>query len=283
MFDIEQLWDTRGVVAAAAGMEPPAPESAAVEARFFCTVTPFYQPIVRAADLAVTAYEALARGPVNSPLHPARTLFATASGLGELPALERVCWTASLLHAGRQGLFRHPGTRLFLNLSPDRIAEPAFHDFVRRTVEEIGVDPRRVVIEVTEESRIRSSPDFVRALMRYRELGFGIALDDVGTGFSDLRVLAEVRPDYLKVALELVRGVNVHAGRHHVVGSLIALGHAMGSTVVVEGVETEEELAAVRELGVDCVQGHLVGRPAAQLLEPRMAGAASPPALRRAA
>jgi len=85
------------------------------------------------------------------------------------------------------------------------------------------------------------------------------------------------------VALELVRGVHAHTGRHHVVGSLIALGHAMGSTVVVEGVETEEELAAVRGLGVDCVQGHLVGKPAAQLREPRMAGAATPSALRRAA
>ncbi|HEX8392776.1 MAG TPA: EAL domain-containing protein [Longimicrobium sp.] len=284
MFDIEQLWDSSDASATATiAAAPPAPVQAATEARFFCTVTPFYQPIVRAADLGVMAYEALARGPADSPLHPARTLFATASGLGELPALERVCWTASLLHAGRQGLFRRPGTRLFLNLSPDRIAEPTFFDFARRTVQEIGVDPSRVVVEVTEESRIRSNPEFIRALMRYRDLGFGIALDDVGTGFSDLRVLAEVRPDYLKVALELVRGVDAHTGRRHVVGSLIALGHAMGATVVVEGVETDEELEAVRGLGVDCVQGHLVGRPAAQLLEPRIMGAVAPPALRRAA
>lgn len=242
-------------------------QDASVEAPFFCSVTPFYQPIVHAGDLSLLGFEALARGPQGTALHAARTLFATAGGLGELPELERVCWTASLLNATRHGLWRRAGALLFLNLSPDRIAEPAFLAFARRLVEESAVPVERIVVEVTEESPLRSSPAFLRALLRYRELGFRIALDDVGAGYCDLRVMAEVRPDFLKIALELVRGVDAHAGRRHVVASLSDLGHAMGSTVVVEGVETEEELAAVRALGADCVQGHLVARPAAGLPE----------------
>jgi EAL domain-containing protein (putative c-di-GMP-specific phosphodiesterase class I) len=74
-----------------------------------------------------------------------------------------------------------------------------------------------------------------------------------------------VKPDFLKIALELVRSVHVHTGRRQVVHSLVMLGHAMGSTVIVEGVETAEELAAVRALGADCVQGYLMAKPAAGL------------------
>ena len=259
MFDIDQIW-TSEAHAPRAEVAVRVPEPA-----FFCTVTPFYQPIVAADTFEVVGYEALARGPQDSPLHAARTLFATAGGLGELPALERVCWTTALLNATRHGLWRRPGALLFLNLSPDRIADPEFLDFAGRLVRDAGVPVHRVVVEVTEQSRLRSDAGFLRALMKYRELGFQIALDDVGTGYSDLQVLAEVRPDFLKVALELVRGVHAHTGRRQVVGSLIALGHAMGATVIVEGVETAEELAAVRALGADCVQGHLVARPSAGL------------------
>lgn len=257
MFDIEMLLDDNATATPAATREP--------EPKFFCTVTPFYQPIVSADGFDVIGYEALARGPLDSPLHSARTLFATANGLGEMAALERVCWTAALLNATRHGLWRRPDALLFLNLSAERIREPEFFQFARRLVAEAGVPQQRIVVEVTEESQMRSDLGFLRALARYREFGFQIALDDVGTGHSDLRVLAEVRPDFLKVALELVRGVHAHTGRRQVVNSLVMLGHAMGSTVIVEGVETEDEMAAVRALGADCVQGHLVARPGAGL------------------
>lgn len=231
------------------------------DAGFFCTVTTFFQPIVRAGDLVPVGFEALARGPQGSPLHPARVLFATATGLGELERLERVCWTSAILGATRHHLWRRPDELLFLNLSPDRIGDPGFLRFTRELLAATGISAGRMVLEVTEDSRLRTEPGFTRALLGYRELGFRIALDDVGAGYSDLRVLAEIRPDFLKVAMELVRGVDGHSGRRHVVASLVALGHAMGSQVVVEGVETEAELAAVRALGADCVQGHLVARP----------------------
>lgn len=261
MFDIETLLADDAPTAVLPPSAPPAADPG-----FFCAVTPFYQPIVRADDLGVVGYEALARGPQGSPLHPARVLFAAAGGLGELARLERVCWTASILNATRHGLWQRPGELLFLNLSAERVGDPAFLSFARQAVHGAGVPAGRIVLEVTEESRLRTERGFLDALRRYREIGFRIALDDVGTGHADLQVLAEVRPDFLKVAMELVRGVDAHAGRRQVVGSLVALGRAMGSTVVVEGVETAAELAAVRALGADCVQGHVVARPSPRLL-----------------
>lgn len=233
------------------------------DAGFFCAVTPYYQPIVRTADLSVLAYEALSRGPRDTPLHLARTLFATARTLGEEAALERVCWTAALLNATRHRLWMHDGVLLFLNLSPERIVEPGFLAFVRRLVDEAALDPARMVIELTEDSLLRPHGHFGEALAPYRELGFGVAVDDVGTGRSDLHTLAEVRPEFVKLACELVSDVHLHRGRRMVVQSMVALAGALGATLVAEGVETYEELDVLREVGVECVQGYLLGRPSA--------------------
>jgi len=239
-----------------------APASAA-DAGFFCAVTPYYQPIVRTADLSVLAYEALSRGPLDTPLHGARTLFATARTLGEEAALERVCWTAALLNATRHRLWMRGDVQLFLNLSPERIVEPGFLAFARRLVAEAALDPARMVIELTEDSLLRPHGHFREALAPYREMGFKVAVDDVGTGCSDLHTLAEVRPEYVKLARELVTDLHLHAGRRMVVQSMVALTRALGATLVAEGVELYAELAVLRELGVDCVQGYLLGRPSA--------------------
>jgi len=249
-----------------------APSVSAADPGFFCAVTPYYQPIVRTGDLSVLAYEALSRGPLDSPLHGARTLFATARTLGEEPALERVCWTAALLNATRHRLWMRGATRLFLNLSPERIVEPAFLTFVRRLMDEAALDPTRIVIELTEDSLLRPASHFREALAPYRALGFGVAVDDVGTGCSDLHALAEIRPEYVKLARELVTDVHLHAGRRMVVQSMVVLARALGATLIAEGVELYAELTALRELGVDCVQGYLLGRPEAIPATPVPAG-----------
>jgi EAL domain-containing protein (putative c-di-GMP-specific phosphodiesterase class I) len=247
-----------------AALPPPAGD-----AGFFCPVTPYYQPIVRTGDLSVIGYEALSRGPTDTPLHGARTLFATARTLGEEAALERVCWTAALLNATRHRLWMRDGVRLFLNLSPERIVEPAFLAFVHRLVDDAALDPARVVIELTEDSLVRPHGHFQEALAPYRELGFSVAVDDVGTGCSDLHTLAELRPEFVKLARELVSDVHRHAGRRMVVQSMVTLAAALGATLVAEGVELYAELAVLRELGVDCVQGFLLGRPETAPFAPR--------------
>lgn len=110
MFDIDTMVEGHATAV------QPRTAATVMEPKFFCTVTPFYQPIVSANGFGVIGYEALARGPLDSPLHSARTLFATADGLGERAALERVCWTTALLNATRLGLWRRPDTLLFLTV-----------------------------------------------------------------------------------------------------------------------------------------------------------------------
>lgn len=262
MWSIEDLYETPAADPAPAP-QPPAPAPApAAQGAFFCAVTPLFQPILHLASNRVIAHEALSRGPRGTPLFEARTLFATARTIGELPALERVCWTAAVLGALRNGIWSTSDAELFINLSPEQMQEPEFLEFARRLVEDTGIDPRRLVVEVTEGSGGREHERFLRAVEEYRRMGFRIAVDDLGVGYADLVAVAEVRPDYLKVDKRLVNGLHAHRGRLDVLHALAALGRAMGSVVIAEGVETAEELEAVRSLGIDCVQGYFTARPA---------------------
>jgi EAL domain-containing protein (putative c-di-GMP-specific phosphodiesterase class I) len=259
MWSIEELLETAAV------QTLPEPEQEPSASSFFCSITPFFQPIVHMGTRRTLGYEALSRGPHGTPLFAAKTLFATARSMGELPALERVCWTVAVLAARRAGLWHRDDAKLFLNLSPERLLEPGFVEFARRLVHDAGVDPTRMVVEVTEDSVARDHGAFLRAAESLRSLGFGIAVDDLGVGYADLCAVAELRPDYLKVDQRLVRGVHSHAGRLHVLTALAALGRATGATVIAEGVEVAEELAAVRALGIEYVQGFYLAEPSAEL------------------
>lgn len=259
MWSPDDILDDSADAAPAAVAEPTAP------AGFFCAVTPLFQPIVHLPSGQVIAHEALSRGPEGTPLYDARTLFATARIMGELASLERVCWTAAVLGARRSGVWKQGGADLFLNLSPERMQEPAFLDFVKRLVSDAGVDPARLVVEVTEQSGARDHDGFLRAVDAFRSLGFRVAVDDLGVGYADLCAVAEVRPEFLKVDQRLVQGVQAHRGKLDVLHALAALGRAMGSVVIAEGVETADELEAVRGVGIEYVQGFFTARPEAGL------------------
>jgi EAL domain-containing protein (putative c-di-GMP-specific phosphodiesterase class I) len=258
------MWSIEEVLGSAATL-PAEGDPTPQPATFFCSVTPLFQPIVHMGTGQILGYEALSRGPHGTPLFAARTLFATARTMGELPALERVCWTVAVLAARRAGLWNQDGARLFLNLSPERLLERGFVDFARRLMDDAGIDPHRIVVEVTEDSVARDHGTFLRSAESLRALGFGIAVDDLGVGYADLCAVAELRPDFLKVDQRLVRGVHSHVGRLHVLTALAALGRATGATVIAEGVEVAEELDAVRSLGIDYVQGFYLAEPSAGL------------------
>jgi EAL domain-containing protein (putative c-di-GMP-specific phosphodiesterase class I) len=259
MLTIEEITDAPADVVLNA---PPAVRRLFDTPGLFCSVTPFFQPIVKMDGREVIGYEALSRGPHGTPLFAARTLFATARSMGELPALERACWTAALLAAHRAGIWKRESAKLFLNLSPERMQEAEFVAFARRLIDDTGVDPRRIVVEVTEDSGSRDHARFLKAADAFRAIGFGIAVDDLGAGYADLCAVAELRPDYLKIDRRLIRGVHAHVGRQHVLTALVALARATGATAIAEGIELPEEMDAVRAAGIEYVQGFLLAPPA---------------------
>ena len=210
------------------------------------------QPIVDLKTGWVHAYEALARfgeGGRDSPLH----WFALAEELGEHDELERACLRASLELLPRRPL----GQRLSVNLSA-----PVLLD--RRTLRMLDQleDLSGLIIEITEEALAQNHTQLHAAIAPLIERGAHLAVDDVGAGYSGLSQITAVHPSYLKLDRSLVRGLDEDHDRAALVAALVSYAERVGSMLIAEGIENEQELAAVLALGVPLAQGFHLGRPA---------------------
>lgn len=217
-----------------------------------------FQPIYSLAARRIQGHEALTRGPSNSPLHAPLALFAVARSAGRLSELE----IASRVRACSR-FSRHAGHgMLYLNVSPETLIEPG-HQSGRtlQILRQNGIAPERVVIELTEQTPIEDFDLLDRALRHYRAMGFSIALDDLGAGYSSLRLWSELRPDIVKIDRHFIDGIHLDPLKREFVGSILQMARAARARVIAEGVEQREELELLARMGVDLVQGYLIGRP----------------------
>ncbi|KTC36549.1 diguanylate phosphodiesterase, partial [Pseudomonas sp. ABAC61] len=220
-----------------------------------------FQPIICLSERRILGYEALSRGPSNSPLHSPVTLFAVARQAGRLSELEIACRHSACKRFSEQLL---PG-KLFLNVSPESLLEAA-HQPGRtlQLLQDFGIPPSQVVIELTEQTPIDDFQLLQNALHHYRDMGFSIALDDLGAGYSSLRLWSELRPDYVKIDRHFIDGIHQDALKREFVGSILQIAKASRAKVIAEGIELAEELAVLTEMGIDLIQGYLLCRPQEQ-------------------
>ncbi|MDO7901392.1 bifunctional diguanylate cyclase/phosphodiesterase [Pseudomonas sp. K1(2024)] len=217
-----------------------------------------FQPIICLSERRMLGYEALSRGPSNSPLHSPLNLFAIARQAGRLSELEVLCRKNSCRRFSELGL----EGKLFLNVSPESLLEP--HHPSGRTLEmleQVGLHPSQVVIELTEQTPTEDFQLLFNALHHYRDMGFSIALDDLGAGYSSLRLWSELRPDYVKIDRHFIDGIHQDPLKREFVGSILQIARASRAQVIAEGIELAEELTVLAEMGVDLLQGYLLGRP----------------------
>lgn len=209
-----------------------------------------YQPIVRLTDGEVVGMEALARFPTLD-LGPG-PLFAQAweVGLGVETEMKAVESALAQLHR------LPPGAYLSINAAPTTLASEQFLQAVRRS------SPGRIVAEVTEHAAVEDLDELRAATHHLADLGVRLAIDDVGTGFSGLAQIVELSPDMLKIDRLLVRDVGQRPAKQAMISALTVFAARMGVEVVAEGIETPEELSAVRVLGVGYGQGYHLARPA---------------------
>lgn len=219
-----------------------------------------FQPIVEALDpTRVYGYEVLMRGrsregELVAPLE----LLEAAREVGMLPRLDLHARLVAL-HQAR--LHRAVGS-LFLNFSPRAVGEGRQHlEATVGLVDALGLRREDLVFEVTETDRIEDLQAFRQVLETYRQAGFRIALDDVGSGYSSLGLLDQLRPDFVKIDLGLVRNVHQDAFRGSITAKLLELASGLGITTIAEGVEHVAEWRWLRDQGADLVQGYLFGRP----------------------
>lgn len=230
-----------------------------------------FQPIVSLSDRRILGYEALTRGPSNSALHSPLSLFAVARQAGRLSELELACRESACRRFSQQQL----EGKLFLNISPESLLE-ASHPPGRtlQLLQRYGIPPSRVVIELTEQTPTDDFGLLYNALYHYRDMGFSIALDDLGAGYSSLRLWSELRPDYVKIDRHFIDGIHQDAVKREFVGSMLQMAKASRALVIAEGIELQEELAVLIDMGVELVQGYLLCRP--QEFPPRDARALLP-------
>lgn len=210
------------------------------------------QPIVDLRSGAVHAYEALARfgrRSTDSPLH----WFAVAEEFGERDLLEHACLRAALeLFAGRPA-----GVRMSVNLSAPVLMDRRALEILERTPDLSGL-----IIEVTEEALVQSEAELRQVISPLLARGAMLAVDDMGAGYSGLRQITTVHPDYLKLDRSLIAGIHEDSDRQALVGALVGYAERVGSLLVAEGVEQTAELSVLLDLGVPLVQGFYLGRPA---------------------
>ncbi|MBK4737257.1 GGDEF domain-containing protein [Noviherbaspirillum pedocola] len=221
-------------------------------------LTPLYQPIVDLGSGQIFGYEGLIRGPSNSPLHSPLTLFKCAKMHGMTAEAERVCRNVLL----KQFVKLQLHGKLFLNVSPDVLTKPRRD--VRADMHQLDIaefTATNVVLELTESDATVDYAALCEAAAHYRSFGLNIAIDDLGEGFSSLRLWSEVRPEYVKIDLHFIQGIDADPLKLQFVRSILEIAQKSNAMVIAEGIETESELHAVRELGISFGQGYFLGRP----------------------
>jgi EAL domain-containing protein (putative c-di-GMP-specific phosphodiesterase class I)/signal transduction histidine kinase len=222
-----------------------------------------FQPIVRASDRSVFGYEALLRTDEPSLPEPSQVLDA-AEHLGELERLGRAVRERAVEPLGRGGEV----PLLFLNLHPHDLSDP---EFMRAATLLSDLAPR-VVLEITERAPLDQVENLRARIARLREVGFRIAVDDLGAGYAGLTSFALLEPEIVKLDMSLVRDVDTSPVKQKLVASMLTLCRDMGLLIVAEGVETFAERDTLLALGCDLFQGYLFGRPGRAFPEPSWDG-----------
>jgi EAL domain-containing protein (putative c-di-GMP-specific phosphodiesterase class I)/GGDEF domain-containing protein len=227
-------------------------------------LTPHFQPIISLTKREIMGYEALIRGPSNSPLHSPFNLFETAERYDLSTRLEFLCREITIDRYASLKIHE----KLFINVTPAVLLEPEFKTGeTLRFLDQYGVDPRSVVIELTEHQPTDDYDLIREAVNHYRSMGFEIALDDLGAGYSGLRLWSELLPEYVKIDKHFIQGLHEDSVKLNFVRSIQDIASSLNCNVIAEGVETKEEFITVEKLGITHAQGYYLARPAAMPLE----------------
>jgi EAL domain-containing protein (putative c-di-GMP-specific phosphodiesterase class I) len=213
-------------------------------------LTMVFQPIADLETDAIVGLEALARFP-SEPNRPVETWFAEATSVGLRLDLELAA-IRSALAAFREAPL---GAYLAINATPETVASGAIADMIN------GVPGDRLVLEITEYAPVHDYGALNTALEAMRAAGVRLAVDDAGAGYSSLRHILQLEPDFIKIDKTLTNEIYKDPARRALAAGLISFAEELGATIVAEGIERREQVEALRDLGVRYGQGYYIARP----------------------
>lgn len=216
-----------------------------------------YQPIVSLKSGRILGYEALSRGPAGSDLASPAVLFSLAERYKCLSALELLCHKKAIGGAAAE----LGSSLLFINISPSILAAGDYQKVLTRILMDNGINPKRVVLELTERDPIEDFDKFREILNVYRIAGYRIAIDDAGAGYSSLQAIAELQVEFVKIDCSLIRGIDQNPTKRALLETLVDFCAKVGSRIICEGIESINELRILIDLGCNYGQGYVLARP----------------------
>jgi EAL domain-containing protein (putative c-di-GMP-specific phosphodiesterase class I) len=221
-----------------------------------------FQPIVDMDTSTVFAYEALVRGPAGQGAPWVLDQVTEENRY----AFDQNCRVQALRLAAQVGI-EQTGALLSINFMPGAVySAAACIQLTLKTAREIGFPCDRLIFEMTEHEEVTDRNKLREIAAEYQSQGFKIAIDDFGAGFSGLNLLADFPCDIIKLDMALTRGLDHRPRALKIVRHAVALASSLGTIVVAEGIETLDELLAVRDCGISLMQGYLFARPAFEAL-----------------
>ncbi len=248
--------------AGAVGLPDPATADACLGCRTAkplpMAITMAFQPIVDIQTGRVFAYEALVRGVDGQS---AGEVLSSVDG-DMIYKFDQTCRVTAIELAGR--LFAPNGSeKLSINFMPGAVYEPdACIRASLAAARRVGFDPTRLMFEFTEDERMRDVAHVRRIVAAYRARGFTTAIDDFGAGYAGLGLLADLRPDMIKLDMALIRDIDTSVARQAIVAGVVGIAEELGVGCIAEGIETAEELRTLSAIGIRLCQGYFLARPA---------------------
>jgi diguanylate cyclase (GGDEF)-like protein len=217
-----------------------------------------FQPIISLKDASLLGYEALSRGPHGSVLENPANLFDVARIHDKLWEVELLCRLKALENVSK--LLRD--TYIFINVDPAVINDEKFKaGFTKEFLRKYNIDSYNIIFEITEKSAVSDYKSFRAIIDHYKDEGYKIAIDDTGSGYSGLLLISEIHPHYIKLDMDLIRDIDKDGLKRSLIKTFCDFCLVTDIKLIAEGIETENELATLIDMGIDYGQGFFIQRP----------------------
>jgi diguanylate cyclase (GGDEF)-like protein len=228
------------------------------------SITIVYQPIISLQNGDILGYEALMRGPEDSFIRSPLELIEVAKENNRIFELEMLSREKAI--SGAKELNKN--MQLFINIEPDILKDIHYKmGHTKALLEQNGLSENNIVLEITERTAIADYGKYIDLIDNYKKQGYKIAIDDVGSGYSGLARINNTKPEYIKIDMDLIRGIDKDSFKQSLLTALVKFASMTGMRTIAEGIETKEELETIIRLGVHYGQGYFIARPNAKIIK----------------